>query len=172
MIPWTLNSPHTLIGWFACLFFSQLYTHYLYSCNAVHLLWTHLVVLNSCVCVACPAHWVLCLFDSGQKKGLFFRDREKHTDLQLSRMQIASMTVMTRSGGLVNTLISEMSALSRELRAWLAPSRAGRASSRSFWASAAIAWVSSALTSAKASSSFTTLRTCGYILYHVHTTQH
>ncbi|TNN42891.1 hypothetical protein EYF80_046928 [Liparis tanakae] len=76
-------------------------------------------------------------------------------------MQTASMTVMTRSGGLVNTLISEMSALSRELRASLATFRAGRASSRSRWASAAMAWVSSAFTLARDSSSDTTLRTYG-----------
>lgn len=53
-----------------------------------------------------------------------------------------------------------MSALLRDLRAWLALSKAGRAWSKSLCASSAMAWVSSALTRASASSSSTTLCTC------------
>lgn len=81
------------------------------------------------------------------------------THLAFKRMEIASITVMTKSGGLVKTLISEISALSKESSALLAASSAGRASSRSLWASSAIAWVSSAFTFAIASSSCTMLRT-------------
>lgn len=51
--------------------------------------------------------------------------------MAFKRIEMASITVMTISGGFVKTLISDISALSKESSALLAASSAGRASSRS-----------------------------------------
>lgn len=112
---------------------------------------TKLFLLKIALRYRCPSHEI--------KTGLKWHVKLLFTYFAFKRIQIASITVMTRSGGLVKTLISEMSALSKESRALLAASKAGRASSKSRWASSAIACVSSALTFATASSSWTIRRT-------------